>query len=550
VKDRAQLSGEDLSAPGADQSALRRVASLVAGGVAPEEVFAAVVEEVGRLLPVDYADLGRVEPDGTITFLAVWGKTDAIFPVGARVKLGGRNATTLVAQTGAPALLESYADASGPIGAPTRTAGVRSAVGTPITVEGRLWGVMSAGWSLDEPVPTGIEARLASFTELVATAITYAESRARLARLAEEQAALRRVATLVARGVPPEEVFAAVTEEIGRLLAVDLTTLGRYEPDGTVTILATWGLAGERFPVGSRWPLGGRNLATLVFETGRPARIERYADATGPIGLEAGGIGLGSAVGAPITVEDRLWGVIDAGSTQRPPLPGDTEARLVSFTELVATALANAESRAELRASRARILAATDDERRRVVRDLHDGAQQRVVHTIIMLKLARQALEQGQDTAPALVGEALENAEGVQAELRELAHGILPTVLTRGGLRTAISDLASRAPVPVEIDVSVGRLPTAMEASAYFVVAEALTNVAKHARAGHAGVTVRIMDATLALEVRDDGVGGAQPYGSGLMALSDRLAALGGRLQVESPADGGTVVSAAIPLQA
>jgi signal transduction histidine kinase len=548
VKDGAQLTGEDLSAPGADQSALRRVASLVARGVAPEDVFAAVVEEVGRLLPVDYADLGRCERDGTITFLAVWGKADAIFPVGARVKLGGRNATTLVAQTGASALLESYDDASGPIGAPTRTAGVRSAVGTPITVEGRLWGVMSAGWSLDEPVPTGIEARLASFTELVATAITYAENQARLARLVEEQAALRRVATLVARDVPPEEVFAAVTEEIGRLLAVDLTTLGRYERDGTVTILATWGLAGERFPVGSRWPLEGRNLATLVFETGRPARIERYARATGPIGLEARGIGLGSGVGAPITVEDRLWGVIDAGSTGTPPLPGDTEARLVSFTELVATALANAESRAELRASRARILAATDDERRRVVRDLHDGAQQRVVHTIVMLKLARQALEQGQDTVPALVGEALENAEGVQAELRELAHGILPTVLTRGGLRAAISDLASRAPVPVDIDVSVGRLPTAVEASAYFVVAEALTNVAKHARAGHAGVTVRIVDATLAVGVRDDGVGGARPYGSGLMGLSDRLATLDGQLQVESPADGGTVVSAAIPL--
>jgi signal transduction histidine kinase len=548
VKDRAQLSGEDLSAPGADQSALRRVATLVAGGVAPEEVFAAVVDEVGRLLPVDYADLGRCERDGTITFLAVWGKTDAIFPVGARVKLGGRNATTLVAQTGAPALLESYADASGPIGAPTRTAGVRSAVGTPITVEGRLWGVMSAGWSLDEPVPTGIEARLASFTELVATAITYAESRARLARLAEEQAALRRVATLVARGVPPEEVFAAVTEEVGRLLAVELTTLGRYEPDGTFTILATWGLGGEHFPVDSRWPLEGRNLATLVFDTGRPGRLDRYTDATGTVGLKLRDAGLSSAVGAPITVEDRVWGVMGAGSTRGSTLPEDTEARLVSFTELVATALANAASRAELMASRARILAATDEERRRVVRDLHDGAQQRVVHTIITLKLALQALAQGQDTAPALVGEALEDAEGVHVELRELAHGILPTVLTRGGLRAAVSDLASRTPVPVETDVCVGRLPTAVEATAYFVVAEALTNIAKHAQAGHAGVTARIVDATLAVDVRDNGVGGARPDGSGLVALADRLAALDGLLRVESPADGGTLVSAAIPL--
>jgi signal transduction histidine kinase len=549
VRDRAQLSGEDLSAPGADQEALRRVATLVARGVAPEEVFAAVVQEVGRLLPVDYADLGRCEPDETITFLAVWGKTSAIFPAGARVKLGGRNATTLVAQTGRPAVIESYADASGPIGAPTRTAGVHSAAGTPITVEGRLWGVMSAGWSVEEPVPTGIAARLASFTELVATAITYAESRARLARLAEEQAALRRVATLVARAVPSEEVFAAVTEEVGRLLAVELTTMARYEPDGTFTMLATWGLGGEHFPVGSQWPLGGRNLATLVFDTGRPGRLDQNTDATGTVGLTLLDAGLSSAVAAPITVEDRLWGVMGAGSTRGPPLPEDTEARLVSFTELVATALANAASRAELMASRARILAATDEERRRVVRDLHDGAQQRVVYTIITLKLARQALEQQRlDTAPELVSEALDNAERVNVELRELARSILPTVLTRGGLRAAVGDLASRTPLPVEIDVSVGRLPIGVAATAYFVVAEALTNVAKHAHAGHAVVTARIVDGTLAVEVRDDGVGGARPDGSGLVALADRLAALDGLLRIESPADGGTLVSAAIPL--
>jgi signal transduction histidine kinase len=549
VRNRTQASGEDLSAPGADQAALRRVVSLVAEGVAPEELFAAVIQEIGRLLQVDYVDLGRCEPDGTITFLAVWGKTSAVFAAGARVKLGGRNVTTLVALSGGPVLIESYADASGPIGAPTRAAGVRSAVGTPITVEGRLWGVMSAGWSREGLMPKGIDARLASFTELVATAITYAESRGRLARLPEEQAALRRVATLVARGVPPEEVFATVTEEVGRLLAVDLVNLARYESDRTFTMLASWGLGAEHFPVGSRWPLGDRTVAALMFDTGRPARIESYDDATGPVALEARKAGMGSAVGAPITVEDRLWGAINVASTQGLRLPDDTEARLVSFTELVATALANAESRAELRASRARILAATDQERRRVVRDLHDGAQQRVVHTIITLKLARQALEQRQDTVPALVSEALDHAQRVQEELRELVHGILPTVLTAGGLGPAISDLASRTPVPVEIDVCVGRLPIAVEASAYFVVAETLTNVAKHAHAGHARVTARIVDATLVVEVRDDGVGGAQPHGSGLMALSDRLAALDGRLHVESPADGGTVVSVAIPLR-
>jgi signal transduction histidine kinase len=183
-----------------------------------------------------------------------------------------------------------------------------------------------------------------------------------------------------------------------------------------------------------------------------------------------------------------------------------------------------------------------------VVRDLHDGAQQRVVHTIITLKLACGALEQDEEAVPALVHEALDNAERANVELRELAHGILPTVLTRGGLRAGVDALASRTPVPVEVDVSVGRLPIAVEATAYFVVAEALTNVAKHARAGRAEVMARIEDGALAVEVRDDGVGGARPDGSGLLGLADRLAALDGRLGVESPADGGTLVSAAIPL--
>jgi PAS domain S-box-containing protein len=205
-------------------------------------------------------------------------------------------------------------------------------------------------------------------------------------------------------------------------------------------------------------------------------------------------------------------------------------------------------SRAELAASRARIVAATDEERRRVVRDLHDGAQARLVHTVITLKIARRAVETGEGETLGLLTEALDNAERATAELRELAHGILPEALTRGGLRTGLDALASRMPLPVEIDVSVGRLPGAVEATAYFVVAEALTNVAKHARASRAEVTARIEGGTLAVHVRDDGMGGARPDGSGLLGLADRLAALDGRLRVESPADGGTLISAAIPI--
>jgi signal transduction histidine kinase len=213
----------------------------------------------------------------------------------------------------------------------------------------------------------------------------------------------------------------------------------------------------------------------------------------------------------------------------------------------VATAIANAEAQRELAASRARIVAATDEERRRVVRDLHDGAQQRLVHTVITLKMARRALENEQDDTPALLTEALDNATRATNELRELAHGILPEVLTRGGLRAGVDTLASRMPVPVEIDVSVGRLPAAVEATAYFVVAEALTNVLKHAQAQQATVRASVDDGMLNIEVCDDGIGGANPGGNGLVGIEDRVSALGGRLWIESAAGGGTVVSARLP---
>jgi signal transduction histidine kinase len=254
-------------------------------------------------------------------------------------------------------------------------------------------------------------------------------------------------------------------------------------------------------------------------------------------------------VGTPIVVEGRLWGAMIASSTRGEPLPAGTESRIEEFTELVATAISNMQARSDLAASRARIVAATDDERRRVVRDLHDGAQQRLVHTVVTLKLARNALEQEEeDAAPALVDEALDHAQRATDELRELAHGIIPAVLTHGGLRAGVEALASRMPVPVDIGVSVDRLPAPVEATAYFVVAEALTNVAKHSGAQRAEVAVLVENGTLRVHVCDDGVGGAQPDGSGLVGLGDRLAALDGRLRVESPAGGGTRVEAAIPL--
>jgi GAF domain-containing protein len=342
------LGAEDLSALAAEQAALRRVAALVAGGAAPEEAFAAVVEEIGRLLPVEYAGMGRFEPDDSVTYLAAWGT--AFEPVAARsqLTLGGKNLATIVFQTGRPARIDNYADASGPLGVTARETGARSAVATPIIVEGRLWGVMGAGSTLEQPLPADTEARLASFTELLATTIANAESRAGVSRMVADQAALRRVATLVARAVPPEDVFAAVVEEIGRLLPVDFADLGRCEPDGTITFLAAWGKTRPVFPVGARVRLGGKNVTTLVVQTGSPARIESYADASGPIGAPTRQTGVRSAIGTPIDVEGRLWGVMAAGWSLDEPMPADTEPRLTQFTDLVATAIANAESRAGL----------------------------------------------------------------------------------------------------------------------------------------------------------------------------------------------------------
>ena len=542
-----EASRDELARLAEEHAALGRVATLVARGAPPEELFTAVVAEVERLLLGAHAGLSRYEPDGTMTIVAISERVADRFPVGSRWPLGGKNIGTMVFETGRSARIDGYGDASGRLGVAVRERGVASVVGAPIVVEGRLWGVMTMA-STEHRLPPDSEAQLASFTELVATAIANAESRAGLAGLADEQAALRRVATLVARGTRPEEVFAAVTEEIGRLLAVDLATMDRFEHDGTFVIVGTWGGGGKHVPVGSRWPLGGRNLGTSVFETGRPARIDNLAEAAGPLPEVIRETGIRSAVGTPIIVEGRLWGLMAAASSQEQPLPPDTEARLASFTELVATAIANAEAQTEVAASRARIVAAADEERRRVVRDLHDGAQQALVHTTITLKMARRALESGQADTSGLLTEALDNAERATDELRELAHGILPEVLTRGGLPAGVELLASRMPVPVEIDVSVGRLPAAVEATAYFLVSEALTNVAKHARAGHAEVTARIEDDTLAVGVRDDGIGGARPDGSGLVGLADRLAALDGQLRVESPTDGGTLISAAIPI--
>ena len=540
----------DRTALAEEQAALRRVAVLVAQQPSPSEVFTAVTQAVGLLLDADLAVLHVFPGDGRATTIASWSGDGPMLPIGTRFPLDGDSLAARIFETGAPARMHSYDEAwEREATELARSLRVRSAVGAPILVEGKLWGALMAATRGVEPWAENAETRIAAFTELVATAIANAESREALAELADEQAALRRVATLVAQGASPQDLIEAVAEEVGRLLPVGSATMGRYEPDGSVTTVASWSTTEAAFPTGKRWPTEGTNVAWMVLQTGQAARLDDFSAATDPIGVAARESGIKSAVGSPIVVEGHLWGVVTATSTEG-PLPPGTEARLASFTELVATAIANAESSAEIAASRRRIVAASDDARRRIVRDLHDGAQQRLVHTVITLKLAQQALAKGAENGPLLVQEAIGNAERATHELRELAHGILPSVLTRGGLRAGVGALASRMPVPVEVAIPADRLPAPIEATAYFVVAEALTNVAKHAGAASAAVAARVEDGTLRVEVRDDGVGGARPDGSGLQGLWDRLAALDGRLRIESPVDGGTLVAAAIPIPA
>jgi signal transduction histidine kinase len=545
---RAQLRGY-----AEEQAALRRVATLVARATSPDQAFAAVTAEVGRLLEVDFTFLSRYDPDGAAAVVGGWSRTDddASLPVGRRLRLGGRNVHTLVFETGQPARMD-HDDASGAAADVFRGSGIRSCVGAPIVVEGRLWGVMGVAYTHDAALPVGTESRLAGFTELVAAAIADAHARVELRGFAEEQAALRRVATLVARGALPEDVFAAVAAEAGQLLKVDFTVLSRYERDGAVAVVGGWARVdpGRPLAVGARLEPGGQNMHTLVFQTGRPARIDDYDEASGPAADVAHDWAFRSAVGAPISVEDRLWGVISVASARDEPLPADTEARLAGFTELVGTALANADTQSALAASRARIITAADTARRRIERDLHDGAQQRLVTLALQLRAAQTAVPPAAEELAEELEHVTTELSSVLDELREMARGIHPTVLADGGLRPAMSSLARHCAVPVELDVRVsGRLPESVEVATYYVVAEALTNVAKHADASVVHVEVSPADDVLRICVRDDGRGGADlAGGSGLVGLKDRVEALGGRISLQSTPGTGTALEVALPL--
>jgi signal transduction histidine kinase len=372
---------------------------------------------------------------------------------------------------------------------------------------------------------------------------------ARMEALLEEQAALRRVATLVARDTEPGRLFDCVCQELGRLLGVDATDIVRFEEDRTATVVGTWSASDEpSFPVGSSVPVDGESVTAKLYRSGRPERVDDYTGIRGDLAARLREFGVRSVVGAPVNVAGRLWGAIMAVSYRPFSFPEDTERRIADFAELVTAALANVDAREQLAASRARIVEAGYEERRRLERDLHDGAQQELVGVVLSLRVAQQKLPHAPAEARELVDEALERAQAGIRDLRDLAAGIHPSVLTDRGLRAALEALAGRSPVPVDVEtVESDGLPAAVETTAYFLVAEALTNAAKHARCEHVEVSVRIEGGWVVVEVRDDGDGGADPaVGSGLRGLADRVSALGGRLEIESPAGQGTTIRARI----
>jgi signal transduction histidine kinase len=496
---------------------------------------------------VDRAFMSRFDGNGMVTALAAWDATGAPPAVELPRQFPAGPLSRRILATAAPVRLEPY---PGDPAASVLEGGFRSAVSTPVQVKGRIWGFITVARMGDEGPAAGTEIRLRDFTELVATAVENAESREAVEQLADEQAALRRVATLVAEGGSPTLVFDAVTAEISTLVDPDGVLLARYEGSDEVTYVAHRGPAMSRVPIGTRIHHDPRIVSGKVWRTRAPARMEAEETSASQIGEDAGALGMRTAVGAPIVVDGRLWGVAIAYWQSEHLLPAETEERMGKFAQLLETAIANADSRDQLTASRARLLTAADDARRRVVRDLHDGAQQRLVHSILSMRLAKGALHRGDGEADGLLDEALEQAEQGNVELRELAHGILPSVLTRGGLRAGVDTVVARLDLPVVVDIPDRRFPPEIEASAYFIVAEALTNIVKHARAGRARVIARVDGGALYLEIRDDGIGGADLAGHGLLGLLDRATALGGRLDVLSPPDGGTLLTASLPLSA
>lgn len=548
------------------QTALRRVAELVAREAEPAEVFTMVAEEMASCVDAHNATVARFDGDDIV--IAALGRPEIELRnppvVGDRFPLDGDHVAAIVRRTGRPARVDSHEHTPGEAAARIRAIGVQSMVAVPISVGSHLWGVAAVA-SRTGPLPADTEARITDFADLVATALANAAAREQLnasrdslrqladdlSVLARQQAALRRVATLVAQGVSQAEVFAAVAEEMAGCLEVGGAEVLQFEDNGAgVVVVASFARPGvPLLSVGERLSTEGDNVSAQVWQTRGPARMDMFDGARGSIAQRVRELGVRSRVGAPIVVDERVWGVAVVGTTEPEGLPPDAEARIAEFAELIATAIAAATTRQELVASRARIVAAADTARRQLERDIHDGAQQRLVALGLKLRLAEDLVPADCAELKEELSQAVSGLTDVFQELQEISRGIHPAILSTGGLSAGFKTLARRSAVPVELDVAIAhRLPDPIEVAAYYVVAEALTNAAKHAKASRVAVRAHATDQALFLLISDDGIGGADPQkGSGLIGLKDRIEALGGRMQVASPPGGGTAFDIAIP---
>ena len=527
-----------------EQTALRRVATLVAAGASDEDIIGAVTFEVARLFGAQRVNAMRWSGE-TLRVIGDWNADGAPSLTGRDYGYGGDTLTVRVIDAVAPARIESEADFQTEFArARWRELGIHASIGAPIIVGGSVWGVITASRTApNDSFPEGAEERLGDFAALVAQAIANAEARRELNALAGEQAALRRVATLVAGGRPQAEVLAAATREAGEIFGAQAVHLVRWEGvQDEVVVLGGW----SRDPQNPSLPAralyhptpGGPTLRVL--ETGFACRGEESSRE----------LGTRCVIAAPVIITANLLGALVAQRSTANPFPAQAEIRLRSFGDLLAQSIANERAQEEMRASRARIVQAADDARRKLERNLHDGAQQRLVSVSLSLRVATAKLPAAPEDALAVIRTATEELALAIDELRELARGLHPSTLTDQGLGPALELLAKRAPFEVKVANRLDeRLPAPVEAAAYYVAAESLTNIAKYAQASSVHVRVGRQGELACVEVMDDGVGGANVCGgSGLRGLADRVEALDGSFGVESPAGGGTRVWAKLPV--